>query len=127
MIESGFMGNVIDNMLGEAKVSPHSLSENSELGALACFKNDVTLAMTLWRCKEINRDTDPAHAGHALRGFEAAIGGHILQHVDPENQPRMAFSMAMNLLSDLMLIIGATEEERRKYMSRIDGVGGGLA
>ena len=64
MIESGFMGNVIDNMLGEAKVSPHSLSENSELGALACFKNDVTLAMTLWRCKEINRDTDPAHAGH---------------------------------------------------------------
>ena len=33
----------------------------------------------------------------------------------------------MNLLSDLMLIIGATEEERRKYMSRIDGVDGGLA
>jgi hypothetical protein len=131
LIDGGFMGNVVDleavhNVLGEAKVSP--LSENSELGAIARLEHDVTLAMTLWRSKEINRDTHPAHVGHALlRGFEAVIGGHILQHVAPEDQPRAAFSLAMELLSDLMTIVGATEEDRRKYMTRIDSVEAGMA
>jgi hypothetical protein len=134
LIEGGFMDNAVDmeamhNVLGEEKVSPHSLSENSELGALACFKNDVMLALTRWRCKEINRSTHPAHVMHAIGTRSVpATSGHIMQQIPPEHRAAAVTAVAVNFLSVMLAAgTGASKEDRKAYMARIDGVEGGAA
>jgi hypothetical protein len=121
------MGNVIDNMIGEAKVSAHSLSANSELGAPACFKNDVTRALTLWL-----QGDQPRHpSGPPPQRYRGGLRQYC-------RCPRPATSSARELragrnvdghqfLNDMLTVVGASKEERKPYMTYIDGVEGGLA
>lgn len=94
----------------------HHLNEDTEEGAISRFTHQVTEAMTVWRSLELNRGTNPAHVAHAmLRAFEAAIAGHLSQHVEPDLYQVAVMGIAQEMALDLMRVLTASPDEMAKF------------
>lgn len=96
-------------------------NEPGESGAISRFVLSVNGPLTIWRCSEENRETEPyAIAGALISCFATTLAAHIQTHVPAEKRDLAIAASCIELEAKLHACLMQANSGDTKYVSTVE-------